>query len=93
MKKTVHLERTLTLLHDKTFITRYKRSVQDFTRSRVLTFQVISLMLLAQGKRSLQLALNEIIPKLGTIQCSIFRLFPIVLRRCRRVHGRVTYTV
>lgn len=46
------------------FIEEHKTSPKHFTRVRVLTFRVICIMLLSKGLRSLQLSLNEIIPKL-----------------------------
>ena len=47
------------------FISRHRVSVHDFTRKRILTFQVLFTMLLQKGSKSLQLYLNELIPGLG----------------------------
>lgn len=65
MKKTLLISRTSKLLDDKIFIEKFKHSAQDFTRSRVLTFQTMVVLLMAKGMKSLQLSLNEIVPKLG----------------------------
>jgi len=53
------------MLDDESFIVSSKRAPADFTRSRVLTFRTVAVLLMAKGSRSLQLALNEFIPKLG----------------------------
>jgi hypothetical protein len=47
------------------FISRHRVSASDFTRKRILTFQVLFTMLLQKGHKSLQLYLNELIPGLG----------------------------
>lgn len=62
------------LLEDETFIARFKRSAADFTRTRVLTFQAITVLLMAKGMKSLQLSLNEIIPKLGLEQQTVSKV-------------------
>lgn len=62
------------LLEDETFIARFKRSLTDFTRHRVLTFQTITVLLLAKGMKSLQLSLNEIIPKLGLAEQTVSKV-------------------
>jgi hypothetical protein len=65
MKKTLLFRRTSSMLDDESFIIRSKRTPADFTRSRILTFRTVAVLLMAKGFRSLQLALNELIPKLG----------------------------
>jgi hypothetical protein len=65
MKKTLLFRRTSSMLDDEVFIANSKRSAADFTRSRILTFRTVAVLLMAKGSRSLQLALNELIPKLG----------------------------
>lgn len=52
-------------LSNETFINQHKRSVADFTRNRILSCKVIFVMLMSKGAKSLQLSLNELIPKLG----------------------------
>jgi hypothetical protein len=74
MKKTIFLACTDKLLSDSSFVSRYKYSPADFTRSRVLSFKVITLMLLAQGTRPLQCALNELIPQLGLRQLTVSKV-------------------
>lgn len=59
------LNRLTTALEDESFIARFKHTAQDFTRSRILTFRAIAVLLMAKGSKSLQLSLNEFIPKLG----------------------------
>lgn len=51
-------------MDDESFIARYRRTSQDFTRNRILTFRTLAVLLMAKGNKSLQLALNEYIPKL-----------------------------
>jgi hypothetical protein len=53
------------MLDDESFIANSKFSPADFTRCRMLTFRTLAVLLMAKGSRSLQLALNEFIPKLG----------------------------
>ena len=62
------------LLEDETFIARFKRSAADFTRTRVLTFQTITVLLMAKGMKSLQLSLNEIIPKLELAEQTVSKV-------------------
>lgn len=62
------------LLEDETFVARFKRSLTDFTRTRVLTFQAITVLLMAKGMKSLQLSLNEIIPKLGLAEQTVSKV-------------------
>ena len=59
---------------DAAFINRHKRSLVDFTRSGILSFQFIILMLLTKGKRSYQLALNESIPCLRKDQPTVSKV-------------------
>ncbi len=54
-----------TLLRDAAFIIRHKRAKQDFTRNRVLTFDVLFLIVFRKSMKSLQLMLNEFIPELA----------------------------
>lgn len=62
------------MLDDKSFIIRSKHAPADFTRSRVLTFRTVAVLLMAKGSRSLQLALNEFIPKLGTSAATVSKV-------------------
>lgn len=57
--------------YDEAFVARFKRSTQDFTRSRILSFRAIAVLLMAKGMKSLQLSLNEIVPKLGHIHRTV----------------------
>lgn len=58
-------------LRSSSFIDAHKASPQAFTRNRVLTFRVLVVMLLRKGIKSLQLSLNEFIPKLGLPTLSV----------------------
>jgi len=71
---------------DELFVTRYKRSAQDFTRTRVLTFQTITVLLMAKGMKSLQLSLNELIPKFGHSQQTVSKVAYSKARR-KLKHG------
>ena len=53
------------LLGSDSVTMRHKQLAGAFTRKRVLTFQVMVILMLAKGMKSLQLSLNEFIPKLG----------------------------
>ena len=53
------------LLGSDSVAMRHKLLAGAFTRKRVLTFRVMAILLLAKGMKSLQLSLNEFIPKLG----------------------------
>jgi len=66
--KTILLNRTDQLLADESFIVRYRRLAQDFTRERVLTFRTLVVLMLVKGGRSLQLSMNDFLPKLGRTQ-------------------------
>src|SRR5271154_2806556 len=71
MKKTLMLYRTNNLLDDEAFVAESKHAAQDFTRSRILTFRTIAVLLMAKGMKSLQLSLNELIPKLGNSERTV----------------------
>jgi len=58
-------------LDDESFIARYKRASRDFTRNRVLTFRALAVLLMAKGHKSLQLALNEFVPKLNLVESTV----------------------
>jgi hypothetical protein len=58
-------------LRSSSFVDAHKASSRDFTRVRVLTFRVLVVMLLRKGMKSLQLSLNEFIPKLGLPALSV----------------------
>lgn len=60
-----------TCLQDVNYIDQHKSSTRSFTRLRVLSFKVIFTLLLAKGMKSLQLSLNEFIPKLRLVQTSV----------------------
>jgi hypothetical protein len=62
------------MLDDESFIIHSKHAPADFTRSRVLTFRTVAVLLMAKGSRSLQLALNEFIPKLGTSASTVSKV-------------------
>jgi hypothetical protein len=53
------------------FTTRHKRSDQDFTRDRMLTFRALAVLMLTKGTRSLQLRMNTFLPKLGKAQRTV----------------------
>jgi len=74
MKKQLLLSRSKSLLGDQGFVSRFKRASSDFTRSRVLDFQAIAVLLMTQGNKSLQLRLNEFIPKLGRSKTSVSKI-------------------
>lgn len=52
-------------LNNELFVSQHKRSLVDFTRNRVLSSQAVFVTLMSKGAKSLQLSLNELIPKLG----------------------------
>jgi hypothetical protein len=60
-----------TALCSSSFIDAHRASPRDFTRVRVLTFRVLVVMLLRKGVKSLQLSLNEFIPRLGLSALSV----------------------
>lgn len=47
------------------FVNAHRTSPRAFTRIRILTFRVLVVMMLRKGVKSLQLSLNEFIPRLG----------------------------
>lgn len=53
------------LLDDGSFVARCKQSARDFTRDRVLTFRTMVVLMLIKGNKSLQLSMNNFLPKLG----------------------------
>ena len=61
-------------LEDKSFAARFKQSAADFTRSRILTFRAVAVLLMAKGSKSLQLSLNEFVPKLGLDQSTVSKV-------------------
>jgi hypothetical protein len=68
------LSRLTAPLEDDSFIVRFKRSAADFTRARVLTFRAATVLLMAKGSKSLQLSLNEFVPKLGRGQPTVSKV-------------------
>jgi hypothetical protein len=65
------LERIRLLVGSSLFVARHRQSETDFTRQRILTFKVIVLLLLAKTTKSLQLALNEVVPKLSGVATTV----------------------
>jgi hypothetical protein len=65
------LERFQSLLDDQVFLAQQRRSEADFTRIRILTFKVVVLLLLAKTTKSLQLTLNEIVPRLASVTTTV----------------------
>lgn len=53
------------------FINGHKTVEQAFTRNRILTFKVVFTMMIRKGIKSLQLSLNELIPKLDLSSLSV----------------------
>jgi hypothetical protein len=53
------------------FLAQQRRSEADFTRIRILTFKVVVLLLLAKTTKSLQLTLNEIVPRLASVTTTV----------------------
>jgi hypothetical protein len=65
------LARFQALLNDQVFVAQQRQSESDFTRIRVLTFKVVVLLLLAKTTKSLQLTLNEIVPRLASVATTV----------------------
>ena len=62
------------VIGDDVFANRHKQTSQDFTRNRILTFRAVAVLILTKGMKSLQLSLNEFIPKLGLLQSTVSRV-------------------
>lgn len=61
-------------LSNETLVNQHKRSVVDFTRNRVLSCRAVFVMLMSKGAKSLQLSLNELIPKFGLPDRTVSRV-------------------
>lgn len=59
------------MLGDTSFSTRHKQSPWDFTRNRVLTFKTMATLMLMKGSKSLQLSMNNFLPRLGCKQSTV----------------------
>jgi DDE family transposase len=70
-KKNDMLATVRETISSTSFIDEHRSSPKDFTRVRVLTFRVLVVMMLRKGMKSLQLSLNEFIPKLGLSTLSV----------------------
>ncbi len=53
------------MIHSEVFKESHRQSETDFTRNRTLTFSVVIILIVQKSLKSLQLVLNEFIPKLG----------------------------
>ena len=61
-------------LNNEALVSQHKRSTADFTRKRVLSCKAVFIMLMSKGAKSLQLSLNELIPKLGLPNRTVSRV-------------------
>jgi hypothetical protein len=61
-------------LNNETLVNQHKRSAVDFTRNRILSCKAVFTMLMSKGVKSLQLSLNELIPKLGLPDRTVSRV-------------------
>lgn len=61
-------------LGNEALINKHKRLATDFTRNRVLSFRAVFVMLMTKGAKSIQLSLNEFIPKLGLQTRTVSRI-------------------
>jgi hypothetical protein len=61
-------------LNNEELVNWHKRSAVDFTRNRVLSCKAVFVMLMSKGVKSLQLSLNELIPKLGLPDRTVSRV-------------------
>jgi hypothetical protein len=68
-------------LNNEILVNQHKRSAVDFTRNRVLSCKAVFVTLMSKGAKSLQLALNELIPKLGLPDCTVSRVAYAKARR------------
>jgi len=71
MKKNNIAQPSRSSMDDTVFVNRHKRSDQDFTRDRILTFRALAVLLLTKGTKSLQLRMNTFLPKLGRPQATV----------------------
>jgi len=62
------LRRSDELMEDEQFVLRSKRSPQDFTRDRILTFKTLTVFMLTKSSKSLQNSMNSFLPKLNLPQ-------------------------
>ena len=68
-------------LRSEVLVNQHKRSATDFTRNRVLSFRTVFTMLMSKGAKSLQLSLNELIPKLGLFKRTVSRIAYVKARK------------
>ena len=47
-------------IHSPTFIEQHKFRIQDFTRDRILNFQILFVTIMRKSIKSLQIVLNEL---------------------------------
>jgi hypothetical protein len=75
------LAATREALNLPSFADAHKASPQAFTRIRILTFRVLVVIMLRKGVKSLQLSLNEFIPKLGLPALTVTNMAFVKARR------------
>jgi hypothetical protein len=61
-KQAIQLSKQL--IHDEAFKERHRKSKQNFSRERKLTFPIMMMILMQKGAKSMQLRLNEFFKKL-----------------------------
>jgi len=67
------IKQSVELLGCLRFKSRHRRSDSDFTRSRILDFHSVAVLMLTKGTKSVQLCLNEFIPKLNKMVPTVSR--------------------
>jgi hypothetical protein len=72
-------------LRDPAFVARHRRRTQDFTRQRVLTFELVMLLILQKTVKSIQRHLNEF---LGQLADGV-ALEPVTANACTQARAKL----